>query len=74
MNRLNSDELRELCFHENWFTCGTTKQYGRLLRRNEEGASINELSIIIWLCSSSEIEKEDIYKKILTECSKKTFL
>ena len=74
MNKLNSSELRALCIRENWFTYGTIRQYEKLFERNKEGASINELSIIIWICSSPEIEKEDIYKKIFTECNKKTFL
>lgn len=74
MNRLDSSELRALCIRENWFTSGTIRQYERLFERNEQGASINELSTIIWICSEPNIRKDDIYSKIFTECGKKTFL
>ena len=73
MNKLNSSELRALCIRENWFTCGTIRQYEKLFERNEQGASMNELAIIIWTCSDN-IPKDEIYGKIFTECGKKTFI
>lgn len=74
MNKLNSSELRALCIRENWFTSGSIEQYERMFERNKQGATLNELSIIIWICSSPEIEKEYIYSKLFAECRKKTFL
>ena len=40
MKHLESYELRELCIKNDWFTCGTVKQYEKLFDRNKEGASI----------------------------------
>lgn len=64
MKHLESYELRELCIKNDWFTCGTVKQYEKLFDRNKEGASIAELSIIIWVCSNN-IPKDEIYSKLL---------
>ena len=73
MNRLDSSELRTLCIREKWFTCGTIRQYERLFERNKQGASISELSTIIWICSDN-IPKEEIYNKLFKKCTDKTFL
>ena len=51
MKRLDSSELRALCIRNNWFTCGDIRQYTRFFQRNSEGATIDELSVIIWICS-----------------------
>ena len=45
------DELRRLCNEQGWFTCGTFKQYEKLLYANEHGCPISEIATIIWLCS-----------------------
>ena len=73
MNHLESYELRELCIKNNWFTCGTVEQYNRLFERNQAGASINELSIIIWICSDN-IPKEKIYSELLGAMMNKTLV
>lgn len=72
MNKLDSSELRALCIREEWFTYGTFRQYEKLFERNEQGASMNELATIIWICSN--VPKDEIYSKIYAECEKKTFL
>lgn len=66
MKRLNSTELRALCIRENWFTCGSIKQYSRFFLRNDEGASPEELATIIWICSD-QILYHDIYKILCRE-------
>lgn len=73
MNKLDSSELRALCIRENWFTYGTIRQYEKLFERNKQGASISELSTIIWICSNN-VTKDEVYSKLFTECGKKTFL
>lgn len=73
MKHLESYELRELCIKNDWFTCGTVKQYEKLFDRNKEGASIAELSIIIWVCSNN-IPKDEIYSKILGAMMNKTLI
>lgn len=73
MKHLESYELRELCIKNDWFTCGTIKQYEKLFDRNKEGASIAELSIIIWVCSNN-IPKNEIYSKLLGAMMNKTLI
>lgn len=46
--------LRSLCIKNNWFNCGTNRQYDRLFDENEDDASIQELALIIWLCTEDE--------------------
>ena len=60
MKRLDSGELRTLCIRNNWFTCGDIRQYTRFFQRNSEGATIEEHSVIIWICSD-DIPYHDIY-------------
>ena len=60
MKRLDSSELRALCIRNSWFTCGDIRQYTRFFQRNSEGATIEELSVIIWICSD-DIPYNDIY-------------
>lgn len=60
MKRLGSSELRALCIRNNWFTCGDIRQYTRFFQRNSEGATVKELSVIIWICSD-EVPYNDIY-------------
>lgn len=44
-------DLRTLCIENDWFTCGSNRQYEKLFRANRLGASIDQLTLIIWLCS-----------------------
>lgn len=52
--RIDNDKLRCLCIKNHWFTCGTTRQYEKFFEMNEEGASIEQLATVIWLCSDEE--------------------
>lgn len=52
--RISNDELRSLCIKNHWFTCGTTHQYEKFFKMNEQGASIEQLATVIWLCSDEE--------------------
>ena len=73
MKHLTSYELGELCLRNKWFTCGTSGQYDKLLKRNEAEASIEELSIIIWTCSDN-ITKHEIYSELLGAMMNKTLI
>ena len=73
MKNLTNLELQELCIKEKWFTCGSNGQYNKLFERNKQGASTEELSIIIWLCSDN-IPRTEIYEKIHTERLNKTLI
>lgn len=44
-------ELRKLCIENNWFTCGTSCQYEKLFYANEHGFTLEQIALIIWLCS-----------------------
>lgn len=56
-------ELRDLCIQNNWFTCGSNRQYSRLFDMAKNGASIHDLVLIIWLCSE-DADKEDIKSQL----------
>lgn len=45
----------------------------KLFDRNKEEALINELSIIIWVCSNN-ISKDEIYQKLLGAMMDKTLI
>lgn len=49
-----TEYLRALCIKKNWFTCGTNEQYAKLFRANINGASMEEIATIIWLCSDDD--------------------
>ena len=50
----SNEHLRRLCIKHNWFTEGTNTQYEKLFYANQNGASVEELATIIWLCSDGE--------------------
>lgn len=53
--RIRNSQLRSLCIRNRWFTEGTNSQYEKLLEMNENGASIEHIATVIWLCSDSEV-------------------
>ena len=53
--RIDNDKLRSLCIEHDWFTCGTNSQYRKLFEMNEQGAGIEQIATVIWLCSDSDI-------------------
>lgn len=63
----NTDELRNLCIKNNWFTQGSIRQYEKLFYANKNGAPIEEIATIIWLCSD---EEEWCRRHILDELNK----
>ena len=60
---MSPTKLRSLCIKNNWFTYGCNEQYGRLFDRAREGANIEELATIIWICSEN-VSKEAILKEL----------
>lgn len=64
------EELRTLCIKNNWFTCGSNRQYEKLFYANENGCPIEEIATIIWLCSDDECRRMDVID-ILVEANKK---
>lgn len=51
-------KLYSLCNKYQWFTCGSIQQYDRLFEKAQNGASLKELALIIWICSSNMTEQE----------------
>lgn len=48
-----SHELRNLCIREGWFTAGSIQQYEKLFEAYENGAGIDCIATILWVCSSN---------------------
>lgn len=63
-------ELRILCIKNDWFTCGTNRQYDKLFYANENGCPLEEIATIIWLCSDEECRRMDVVD-ILTKANRK---
>lgn len=64
---LSNEKLYQLCNKHQWFTCGTTRQYIKLFHANENGAPLDEIVTIIWLCSDDEKWCRRDIKAILEE-------
>ncbi len=64
-----SDSLTSvyLCNKYQWFTNGDCGQYRTFFDRNKQGASLETLATIIWICSSGWSE-QDILKILQQEC------
>lgn len=57
-------EIRDLCIVNDWFTNGTNTQYERMFDRVRDGADIDEIATIIWVCSEN-VTKDKIIKELL---------
>ena len=57
-------EVRSLCIKNDWFTCGSNSQYERMFEKVREGADVEEVATIIWVCSEN-VTKEEIIKELL---------
>jgi len=53
-NAISTEDLWILCNQENWFTNGDNSQYEKLFDLNRDGASLEELALVIWICSSND--------------------
>lgn len=51
---LTFEEVRGLCIRREWFSGGTEDQFAKLAAMIDEGASIDELALVIWLCSKDK--------------------
>lgn len=56
-------ELYSMCCKNGWFKKGTNSQYEKLFYANEGNMTIEEMALIIWLCSEDDII--DIYDELL---------
>lgn len=65
--RLSTDKLYYLCNKHQWFTNGDKLQYQRLFERNKQGAPLETLATIIWICSK-ETDESKILEILKKEC------
>lgn len=63
--KLTNDDLYVLCNENQWFTCGTNEQYTKMFDENNNGCTLDELILIIWLCSDSSWTKQKIRMKLM---------
>ncbi len=63
MRTINMYLLKEKCIIHHWFESGSVHQYNKLFQRNDEGASLEELATIIWICSNGH-KREDILHEL----------
>ena len=68
--KITTDKLYYLCNKYQWFTSGSINQYNKLFERNKEGASLQTLATIIWICSVGYTENE-IFQILQKECDLK---
>lgn len=55
-------DLMQLCIQKKWFTCGTTTQYNKMFKINNNGAiplsqsehTLDRVAFAIWLCSDTD--------------------
>lgn len=55
--KISTDKLYHLCNKYKWFTNGDNKQYRKLFERCKQGASLETLATIIWICSDGYDEQ-----------------
>lgn len=53
--RISNNALLYLCTKNDWFTCGSNEQCEKLLEMNDQGASIEKIATIIWICSDKKV-------------------
>ena len=65
--KISTDKLYYLCNKYQWFTNGDNKQYRKLFDCNRQGASLETLATIIWICSS-DYDEQTILGILKKEC------
>lgn len=65
--KLSTETLYRLCNKYQWFTSGDCTQYEKMFEKNRQGASLETLATIIWLCSVGYEEKQ-ILEILEKEC------
>ncbi|MDE6966665.1 MAG: hypothetical protein K2O94_06780 [Clostridiales bacterium] len=63
--KISNEKLYCLCNKYQWFTSGDDRQYELLFNLNKDGASLEKLATIIWICSVGYDERTilEILKK-----------
>ena len=66
--KISTDKLYYLCNKYQWFTNGDNTQYRKLFDRICQGASLETLATIIWICSS-DYDEQTILGILKKECT-----
>ena len=64
--KLTYSDVYALCNRNQWFTSGSLNQYRKLFEIVENGATIDEIALVIWLCSS-DVTREEV-KQAVEKC------
>lgn len=67
---MDTETLRDLCIKNDWFTCGSNHQYYKLFDMNKAGCPIDELALVIWLCSDDQFDRNTIKQELEREVLK----
>lgn len=67
---LTFEDVRTLCIENGWFTNGDNEQFEKLYDMIHEGASLDEVALVIWICST-EASRIFIRTKLETKVMKK---
>ncbi|WP_438848410.1 hypothetical protein [Anaerocaecibacter muris] len=65
--KISNEKLYYLCNKYQWFTCGNNRQYELLFKLNKDGASLEKLATIIWICSTG-YDEQYILEILKKEC------
>ena len=65
-NRISVEDLQALCIRSRWFTCGSYEQYQKLFDMADVGAPLEELALVIWLCSR-DVTREGVLQVLADE-------
>lgn len=65
--KISNERLYYLCNKYQWFTSGDNRQYKLLFERNAQGASLEVIATIIWICSIC-YDEQTILEILKKEC------
>ncbi len=65
--KISNEKLYYLCNKYQWFTAGDKRQYELLFESNKQGAQLETLATIIWICSVDYTE-QTILSILKKEC------
>ena len=60
---VDSEKLRYISIRNGWFTAGSSRQYEKMFGMNDECRPIEEIALVIWLCSSN-VTREEVQEEL----------
>lgn len=65
---ISVDALRSFCIRNNYFTAGDCDMYRKLFTASEEGASLDDLATMIWMCSTN-VSRSEVLENLRQEAA-----